>query len=675
MKRFQQILEQAGFPTEVLCLDFESFFSADYCMGRSKKAISLIEYVMDQRFEFTGMGEKFFGNSDVDYPINFYEPDKLEMYFRAACRAYGPNLEKCTIVGQNLKFDCLLMAEKFSVVPQYTVDLLDLANMHDPKMKHDLNTLDAYWLGGEGSKGDTNQFKGVHAKNIDYKKMSKYCRNDIDITAKLIQVMLPEIMARPKLEIPLANHTLQMFLHPSFDIDIPRAKIIQQRMSLEMAGAVMKAGKVMGIDYGHEDFSKPTIFVPMFTEILEKYGEVMPMKLSDKPYKKTGKRELIPALAKDDQAMQELLCHPVEEISVLAAAKVAVGSWPGHIKKVKNIVLQAEARGNRLGGSLGYCRAKTWRWGGIGGINQHNMGGRGRAGRGTHPLIIEVRGIYKAPKGYILGIPDLSAIEARNLAWQAGQENMLQAFVKNTDIYSEFGSELFNAQIRRAEDDDPPALAALYTLRRGFSKDCVLGFGYGMGTNRFYHDCYINPALRPLFDSGKYDWEFCDKAVKLYRNKYNKIPDFWDKVEIAWRFVTKFKQEERIVNDNLRFYNKNDATFIELPSGRYIRYPRARVTGKGDLSYKYAKNLWGGYLTENIIQAESRDLLAEAIMRLVNVGYDVVLHVHDEIVLMLKKETAEQDLARAVEIMIEVPTWAVGFLIDAEGILSERYCK
>jgi DNA polymerase len=595
-------------------------------------------------------------------------PDSIQGYLDAARWAYGNDLEKCTVVGQNLKFDCLIMHHHFDITPRYTVDLLDLANMHDPKMKHDLNTLDAYWSGGEGAKGDTNQFKGQHVKDIDYAAMSKYCRNDVDIETRLLETMLPAIMARPEVEMPLATHALHMFLNAAFEIDIPRAKILQTRMQLEMAEAVRRAGKVMGVDYGHEDISKPTIFVPLFTEVLEKHGRPLPMKANPK-------NQLIPALAKTDQAMEELVCHPIEEISVLAKAKVAVGSWPGHIKKVKNTVMQAQARDGMMSGQLGYCRAHTWRWGGVGGINQHNMGGRGRAGRGTHPLIAEVRSLYKAPEGCVLGILDFAAIEARNLAWQAGQDDLTQMFSAGADIYSTFATDLFAAQVRKPRDDDPKSLHALYSLRRGFGKDAILGCGYGMGTKRFYQNCYINPSLRPLFDAGKYDWDFIDRLIRLYRRKYSKIPEFWQKVEKAWRYVTKFKHEEKIVNGNLRFYHKDGATFIELPSGRYLRYPRAKVTGKGDLNYKHAKGMWGGYICENITQAESRDILGEAILRLDQAGSWVALHVHDEVVLILAEETAEEDLTEAIKIMEIVPKWAENLPITVEGKLSERYCK
>jgi len=637
-------------------------------MGKHKDSISLTEYVMDDRFELTGLGEGYIDETGK-VSRNFYKPNAVRAYFDAAVRAYGPELKKVTVGGQHLKFDCLVMKEYFGIVPKFTVDTLDLANMHDPKGKHDLDSLGKEW-GAPVSKGKTSEFKGVHAMNMNYKKLEKYCLGDIDITMFLIENMLPAVMARPEIEMPLATHTLQMFLNESFDIDIDRAKIVQQRMMLEMAAAVTKAGKVMGVDYGHEDISKSTIFVPLFTEVLEKHGEKMPMKANPK-----GK--MIPALAKTDQAMEELVCHPVEEIRVLAEARVAVGGWPGHIKKVKNTVLQAQARGNKLGGSLGYCRGKTWRWGGVGGINQHNMGGRGRAGRGTHPLIAEVRGLYKAPEGCVLGILDFAAIEARNLAWQAGQDDLTEMFGTGADIYSEFATELFGAFVRKARDDDPTPLNKLYQLRRGFGKDAILGCGYGMGTNKFYQNCYINPSLRPLFDSGKYDWNFIDKLIKLYRHKYSKIPEFWSLVEKAWSYVTRFKHEERIVNGNLRFYHKDGATFIELPSGRYIRYPGAKVTGgkHPSLNYKWAKGIWGGYLTENIIQSESRDILGEAIVRLDKAGYWIALHVHDEVVLILDKKTAEEDVIEAQKIMEFVPTWANGIPINAEGKLSDHYCK
>jgi hypothetical protein len=667
MKPFQEILIQAGYPASTLVLDFESFFDIGYRMGKYKDSISLIEFVMDDRFEFTGMGDAFISDTGTIGPTNFFKPDELQHYFDTARIAYGLNFEKVTLVGQNLKFDCLIMKEKFGITPKYTVDLLDLGNMHDPRAPHSLDKMGKVW-GAPVSKGDTNQFKGVHAKDMDYKKLAEYCCDDIDITKFLIQTMLPAVMARPEIEMPLATHTLHMFLNTSFEIDVPRANIVQQRMLLELAAAVTRAGKVVGKDLGHDDISKPTTFVPMFEAVLEKHGEKLPMK-------KNNKNKLIPALAKTDQAMEELLHNSVEEIRVLAEAKVAVGGWPGHIKKVKNTVLQAKARGGMMSGQLGYCRGKTWRWGGIGGINQHNMGGRGRAGKGTHPLISEVRQVYKAPEGCVLGILDFAAIEARNLAWQARQDDLTAMFATGADIYSAFATDLFKAHVRKPRDTDPGPLHALYQLRRGFGKDAILGCGYGMGTNKFYANCYINPSLRPFFDSGKYDWKFIDKLIKLYRTKYSKIPELWSKVEKAWRFVTKFKSEERIVNDNLRFYHKDHATFIELPSGRYIRYPGAKVTGKGDLSYKYAKGIWGGYLVENIIQSESRDILAESILRLDRAGYWVALHVHDENVLILNKKTAEEDLAEAVKIMEEVPEWATGLPINVEGQLSERYCK
>ena len=667
MKDFQKVLQAADYPTATLVLDFETFFSADYCMGKSKNKISLIEYVMDSRFEFTGMGDAFISETGAVGPTNFFRPGMLQSYFDTARMAYGLAFEKCTVVGQNLKFDCLILKEKFGITPKYTVDLLDLGNMHDPKAAHSLDKMGKEW-GAPVSKGDTNQFKGVRAKDIDYEKMSKYCSGDIDITKFLIGAMLPVIMARPEIELPLATHTLHMFLNTSFEIDVPRANILQQRMQLEMANAISAASAVVGEDLGHDDISKPTIFVPMFKAVLEKHGEILPMKKNDK-------NQLIPALAKSDQAMEGLLHSPIEEIRLLAEAKTAVGGWPGHIKKVKNTVLQAKARGGMMSGQLGYCRGKTWRWGGVGGINQHNMGGRGRAGRRTHPLISEVRQTYKAPEGCILGILDFAAIEARNLAWQAGQTDLLEQFASGADIYSSFATDLFKSYVRKPKDTDPAPLSALYQLRRGFGKDAILGCGYGMGSLKFYADCYINPSLRPFFDSGKYDWEFIDKLIKLYRTKYAKIPELWSKVEKAWRFVTKFKSEERIVNDNLRFYHKDGATFIGLPSGRYIRYPGAKVTGKNDLSYKYAKGIWGGYLVENIIQSESRDILAESILRLDRAGYWIALHVHDENVLILAKTGAEEDLAEAIRIMEIVPDWAKGLPINVEGKLSVRYCK
>ena len=154
-----------------------------------------------------------------------------------------------------------------------------------------------------------------------------------------------------------------------------------------------------------------------------------------------------------------------------------------------------------------------------------------------------MRSLLSTPDGSILGIADSAQIEARILAWLAGQTDLVEGFAKGEDIYSVFASDLFQCFVYKALDDDPPLIKAFMKIKRGFGKDAILGCGYGMGAKKFYDRCIANENLRPLFDSGEYDYVFIDKLIKTYRSTYAKIPEFWQSVEKAFKWVIKYPHE------------------------------------------------------------------------------------------------------------------------------------
>ena len=273
----------------------------------------------------------------------------------------------------------------------------------------------------------------------------------------------------------------------------------------------------------------------------------------------------------------------------------------------------------------------------------------------------------------IFGKGDLSQIEFRITAWLAGQDDLVQALREGHDVYSEFATEeLFHRPIRKPRKSDPLHVAKRLEFQRGFSKDGCLGFTYGMGPQRLYDDCLAVDSLRPLFESGEYDFEFIKKIIYGLRNKYSKIPEFWKTVEKAWKFATKYPKRGQWKYKNLlEFYHRDGATFITLPSGRFLRYPNATVDRKGQAKYrpdghKKYLGLWGGTLTENIVSGCARDIFGEALLRFDN----VVTHTHDDIVCLLKDEN---ELPEMLDKMCIVPVWAAGLPIAVEGSCSKRY--
>ena len=302
----------------------------------------------------------------------------------------------------------------------------------------------------------------------------------------------------------------------------------------------------------------------------------------------------------------------------------------------------------------------------------------------------------------ILGIIDLAQIEARILAWIAGQDDLLKGFTDGEDIYSQFATTLFGVPVRKARKTDPKGIGKVLTIRRGFGKDAILGCGFGMGVQKFHDRCLSNPDLKPHFDSGEYTFIFIDGLIKTYRKTYSKIPAFWTNIEKAFRWVVKYPKQhtwyiERqdgkfiwvnkldiecgdVCNDPrviFGFWNDNGVVNIQLPSTRCLKYPEARIVkDKWNGKLKYKKYyLWGGSITENVVQAIARDIFVEGVLRLDAAGVSVILRSHDEVVVLLQEKNAEKSLQKAIEIFCCKPSWANDLPIAGEGELTKFYKK
>lgn len=427
-----------------------------------------------------------------------------------------------------------------------------------------------------------------------------------------------------------------------------------------------------------EDILKIVGSKKLFCEILEDLlpdNEHVPMK--------PGKNQLIPALSKDDEDFQLLLSHPNEKVRQLCEARLTAKSWPLHVARVRRMRSQALASYGSLRVPLNYYGCHTGRPSGGEKINLLNLGGKGRKGMGTHKLIAMVRKLLIAPAGKTLVINDSAQIEARLLAWLAGQDDLVAGFANNEDIYSTFASQLFGVEVRKptdAERANPDLKDWVHDMdmMRGFGKDAILGAGYGMGVQRFYGNCRSNPDLRPLFDDGTYNRGFIERLIKTYRKMYYRIPAFWKEVEASFKFVIRFPNETATYDLNgqpkLKFWNDNGTVCIQLPSGRVLYYRHAAISRDGNIRWQWG-HLWGGSITENIIQSIGADLLRLWILDCEESGIPVVMHCYDEIVGLVDEENAGEDLSLMDTIMCDVPDWAEGCPMASEGMISGYYTK
>jgi DNA polymerase len=318
-----------------------------------------------------------------------------------------------------------------------------------------------------------------------------------------------------------------------------------------------------------------------------------------------------------------------------------------------------------------------------------------------HQMNILLRACLTASPGNTLIACDYGQVEARALAWAAGDEPALEAFRDpRGDPYARLACRLFSIQpdkFDKKRDAQP----------RDTAKKAELGCGYGMGAPKFMITAekggmvWKDPSLcrggavceDPI--CGAIEWTkprgnnpaqpFTHGAhtiVNVWRETHAPIVDFWD--ELKWAAVEATEGRHAKAGP-YEFARVDGSTWCMMPSGRPLVYNGMRVErgekGKGkDLSYLdpatgFPKRTYGGALSENVTQAFCRDLLARALVQAEDAGLCPVLHVHDEIVCDVPKEMGREALDLLELIMSDLPAWADGFPMKVDSFSSERYRK
>jgi DNA polymerase len=288
-----------------------------------------------------------------------------------------------------------------------------------------------------------------------------------------------------------------------------------------------------------------------------------------------------------------------------------------------------------------------------------------------------IRTALVASPGHVLVDADFSAIEARVLAWLAGENWRLEVFRTHGKIYEASASQMFGVPMEKIKKGNPE-----YELRqRGKVAELALGYGGGVA------------AMRTM-DTGKILAEVPDEEIQeivnAWRLRSPAITRLWTLCETAALSVARSGSSTAIPGAGLVFAYEYDPNTglqfmtIQLPSGRKLYYPEPSIGtnrfGRESVTYwgvnqttrKWMQlETYGGKLVENITQAVARDCLAEAVERLEAAGYPVVFHVHDEVVIDARTDCLEQ----VVEIMKENPSWAKGLPLNADGWTDAYYKK
>jgi DNA polymerase len=324
-----------------------------------------------------------------------------------------------------------------------------------------------------------------------------------------------------------------------------------------------------------------------------------------------------------------------------------------------------------------------------------------------------LRGFIVAEDGFWFIGADLNAIEARKVAWLAGDEPVLDIFRNKQDVYKFAASDIYTKPALEITDNE-----------RQVGKVAVLALGFGGGVGAFYtmskaYNVNIGDAFPALWASAtpenrekalanfkrngrRYETtqnEFlaADLTKLAWREKHPKIVKYWYDLEEAACNAVGQKGKAFVAGApgrQIKYLQHGSFLLCRLPSGRVISYPYPKLetveTPWGEpkigLTYmatdvleKGQKKRWGrtkaygGLLCENVTQASSRCVLSDAIKRLESRGYPVVFHVHDEIICELLKGKGSVEEMSAI--MSEVPAWAPGLPILAKGWNGCRYQK
>jgi DNA polymerase len=293
--------------------------------------------------------------------------------------------------------------------------------------------------------------------------------------------------------------------------------------------------------------------------------------------------------------------------------------------------------------------------------------------------------IVAAP-GNLLVPSDYSSIEAIMLAWVAGEEWALEVFRTHGKIYEATAARMFGIAIEDVTGE-----------QRGKGKRATLALGYQGWTGAMI----TSGALRAGMTEAELpkvcgDWRKANPAIaapaKVWHHgvqRDNPNPGLWARLEHAALYTvsTKTAYMVKLPYCEILFTFEGGNMFITLPSGRRLCYHNAQLAG-GELRYYGLRtipgttqkiwgpvNLYGGLITENIIQAMARDCLAWAMDVMHRDGADIVLHVHDEIVVECLAQLAPEVLAYMEMVMRLTPHWAKGLPISAKGFITPFYCK
>ena len=606
---------------DIITIDFETYYDKKFSLSK----LTTEEYIRDNQFEVIGVGVKY--NAEETKWISGSESE-LKKYLQQF------DWENICLVAHNTMFDGAILNWRFDVRPRVYTDTLCIARaLHGVQVSGSLKALATRY--GIGEKG-TEVESALGKKRADFRPdelaaYGDYCINDVELTYELFGIMGKQF---PKKELKLIDVTLRMFIEPKLLINSVTLDSHLTQIRSHKDTLVARAGVTKDTLMSNEKFA----------DALMDAGKVPPTKTSPTTGKKTY------AFAKTDRAFQDMLVSENPYVKALAEARLAVKST---LEETRTERFMGIAERGALPAPIKYYAAHTGRWGGDDKINMQNLPSRGNK---------SLKDSICAPEGYMLIDCDSSQIEARVLAWLAGQDDLVHAFDVGEDVYKKMASSIYGVAVEDVTKE-----------QRFVGKTAMLGAGYGMGGVRFKEQLKAQTGMDIELDEAR-------RIINIYRDANWKIAHFWRACQDMLGRM--YNHETMSIGTNGLVTNVGMA--IELPSGLLMRYDdldfyfemvnSQEYRGK-QFTYKTRQGrtrIYGGKVTENICQAVARCIIGEQ-MLLIAKTYDVVMTVHDSIICCVPEDEVNEAQQFIETCMRAVPSWCEGMPLDCESGVGKTY--
>lgn len=625
--------------TQLITLDFETYYSKDYGL----KKYTTEHYIRDEQFQVIGFAYKVDGG-DTHWVTGTDRQITEALHELSIPNAY--------LICHNMAFDGAILAWRYGIIPKYYLDTLSMARpVTGLTVGGSLAALAKKYLLDEKGTEVVNAL-GLRREDFPADQLARYgeyCKHDVALTYGLYHIFK---RWNPPKELYIQDLMIRMFTDPVLVLDKP--VLIDHLFKVQSNKE--KLMERIDATVGREALMSN----PKFAEVLRQLGVEPPVKVSLRTNKEAY------AFSKTDQEFKALAEHHDPRVQAIVAARLGIKSTLEETR-TESFIGIAE-RGN-LPILLNYWGAHTGRASGGDKMNLQNLP-RGGA----------LRRSITVPDGHSLVAVDSAQIEARVVAWWAGQEDLVTDFRNNVDIYSSFASVVYGRPVdRKAEAIDENGKKYNPDKTEGFvGKTCILGLGYGMGPDKFKATLKIGmggiSVDMPLDEA--------QNTVKLYRAKYDKIAQIWKDAQTALQSMSRGHECELGVGIALRCTPEG----VHLPNGTMIRYPNLRKSADGyeyDGRYGPVK-IYGGKMVENIVQALARIVVFDQMAKIdielrkndnpdADRRYKVALTVHDEVVSVVPNPAAKWCLEYMLEVMKVPPKWCADLPVSCEGDIGNNY--